>query len=119
MTDAADKLLMTSGLDWSNQEENEAEPKAPQLPWVLLHLTPGENETVTFNCVLSSLDKRSVTLGELPLDVGIAIVDASQRENTSYVVEAGDCKFYFSNKADVYLSVTGNYGMLSLTEANE
>ena len=113
-----DKLIVSDELDVSLDEHDEENVTSSST--VLFHCWPIGGELKTYRCTLSSLDKSNVTLVDFPLEGALEIVHMSNEKSIyQFKVEACGFNFTFNGRSDVYLSVVGNFGMLSLTERVE
>lgn len=113
-----DKLIVSDELDVSLDERDEEDTLS--LSAVLFHYWPIGGSQKTYSCTLSSLDKSNVTLVDFPLEAALEIVHMSNEKSIyKFSVEANGFNFPFNGRSDVYLSVVGNLGMLSLTERVE
>lgn len=114
-----DKLIFSDELDVS-LDENDEENASSSSSAVLFHYWPIGGSQKTYSCTLSSLDKSNVTLVDFPLEAALEIVHLSNEKSIyKFSVVANGFNFPFNGRSDVYLSVVGNLGMLSLTERVE
>lgn len=113
-----DKLIVSDELDVSLDEHDEEDTVSSSS--VLFHYWPIGGSQKTYSCTLSSLDKSNVTLVDFPLEAALEIIHMSNEKSIyKFTLEASGFNFAFNGKSDVYLSVVGNLGMLSLTERVE
>ena len=113
------QTIVSEGLELLD-EEDVNDPAKGNLPHVFLDIKFTDGSSVPVDCMLSSIDSRSVSLSDFSLWWALQLfIGLRDKKCESLILRADDMLFPQSLLSDVYISVMGSSCSLSLSRPSD